>query len=133
MMPRDLLCVTAAAVLLSGCASPPEPAPVNWEQPAQAVTTTLPQWAPNGVIIPSPVTQGHWSAYVARFRPGEVYTAAQWYAVAHSSQAVVSAPDGAAYFAAKSWLRQGGYRGVVTFRPQTGCLTCNTTDIFFYR
>jgi|AGFS01.1.fsa_nt_gi hypothetical protein len=132
-MLRKLTGLMAAAVLLAGCSSPPEPAPVNWEQPAQAVTTTLPQWEPNAVIVPSPVTQGHWSAYLARFTPGGEYTAAQWYAVAHAAQAVVSAPDGAAYFAAKSWLRQGGYRGVVTFRPQTGCLTCNNTEIFFYR
>lgn len=132
-MLRKLTGLATAAALLAGCSSPPEPAPVNWEALPVPVTRTLPQWEPNSVIIPSQVTQGRWSAYVARFTPGGVYSAAQWYAVAHAAQAVVSAPDSAGYFAAKNWLRQGGYHGVVTFRPHTGCLTCNTTEIFFYR
>ena len=132
-MPRRFVYLITAATLLAGCGSAPEPGPVNWEAVPVPVTRPLPQWEPNTVIIPSQVTQGHWSAYVARFTPGGVYSAAQWYAVAHAAQAVVSAPDSARYYAAKSWLRQGGYHGVVTFRPHTGCLTCNTTEIFFYR
>lgn len=133
MMLHKFTGLTVAAVLLAACSSPPEPAAVDWEQPAAAVTTTLPQWEPNTVIIPSPVTAGSWSQYLGRFEPGGIYSAAQWYAVAHASQAVVSAPDSPRYFEAKAWLRAGGYHGLIEFRPRTGCLTCNTTEIFFYR
>lgn len=132
-MLRDLICLAAAAVLLAGCSSPPEPAAVAWEKPAVPVTTTLPQWEPNAVIIPSPVTTGRWSQYLGHFEPGGIYSAAQWYAVAHASQAIVSAPDSQRYFDAKAWLRAGGYQGLIEFRPRTGCLTCNNTEIFFYR
>ncbi|EHU9717701.1 hypothetical protein KZ563_004480, partial [Escherichia coli] len=67
------------------------------------------------------------------FEPGGIYPAAQWYAVAHASRAVVNAPDGQRFFAAKTWLREGGYKGVVEFRPRSGCLTCDTSEIVFYR
>lgn len=81
----------------------------------------------------SPVTEGHWSQVLTRFEPGGIYPAAQWYAVAHASRAVVNAPDGQRFFAAKTWLREGGYKGVVEFRPRSGCLTCDTSEIVFYR
>ncbi|WP_437749961.1 hypothetical protein ACRYSL_22580 (plasmid) [Enterobacter mori] len=133
MMLHKFTGLTVAAVLLAACSSPPEPAAVDWEQPAATVTTTLPQWEPNTVIIPSPVTEGSWSQYLGHFEAGGIYSATQWYAVAHASQAVVSAPDSQRYFEAKAWLRAGGYHGLIEFRPRTGCLTCSTTEIFFYR
>lgn len=59
------------------------------------------------------------------------FTAAQWYAVAHASRAVVNAPDGQRFFAAKTWLREGGYKGVVgSFAPAPAaerCTKCTAT------
>ncbi|MCQ3210285.1 cag pathogenicity island Cag12 family protein [Salmonella enterica] len=133
MMLPKLTGLTAIVVLLAGCSSPPEPAAVDWSQPAQPVTTTRPVWEPNRLIVASPVTEGHWSQVLARFEPGGIYPAAQWYAVAHASRAVVNAPDGQRFFAAKTWLREGGYKCVVEFRPRSGCLTCDTSEIVFYR
>ncbi|MFL7890264.1 hypothetical protein [Enterobacter pseudoroggenkampii] len=118
---------------MAGCSSPPEPAAVDWSQPEQPVTATLPVWEPNRLIVASRITEGHWSQVLARFEPSGVYSATQWYAVAHASRAVVIAPDSQRYFAAKTWLRDGGYHGVVEYRPRTGCLTCNTSEIVFYR
>ena len=106
MLPK-LTGLTAIVVLLAGCSSPPEPAAVDWSQPAQPVTTTRPVWEPNRLIVASPVTEGHWSQVLTRFEPGGIYPAAQWYAVAHASRAVVNAPDGQRFFAAKTWLREG--------------------------
>ncbi|ELP9266176.1 hypothetical protein R1677_003004, partial [Escherichia coli] len=93
MMLPKLTGLTAIVVLLAGCSSPPEPAAVDWSQPAQPVTTTRPVWEPNRLIVASPVTEGHWSQVLTRFEPGGIYPAAQWYAVAHASRAVVNAPD----------------------------------------
>ncbi|RAY78700.1 hypothetical protein DP190_22415 [Enterobacter cloacae] len=133
MMLPKLTGLTALAVLLAGCSSPPEPAAVDWSQPAQPVSATLPVWEPNRLIVASRITEGNWSQVLARFEPSGVYPATQWYAVAHASRAVVIAPDGQPYFAAKTWLRDGGYHGVVEYRTRTGCLTCNTSEIVFYR
>ena len=44
MMLPKLTGLTAIVVLLAGCSSPPEPAAVDWSQPAQPVTTTQPSY-----------------------------------------------------------------------------------------
>lgn len=128
-----ILYLAALAALLAGCSSPPEPVHVEWDTPAQQMNTGLPHWEPNNAVIPSPVVTGHWSQHIARFNPDMLFTPAVWYAVAHSSQAIVSAPDSERYFAAKAWLRNGGYKGIIQFRPQSNCFNCNNTQIFFYR
>lgn len=128
-----ILYLAALAALLAGCASPPEPLPVKWDKPAEQMNTGLPEWEANGAVIPSPLITGHWSQHIASFNSGNIFAPAVWYAVAHSSQAVVSAPDSESYFTAKSWLRAGGYKGLIEFRPKRSCLSCHTTEIFFYR
>ena len=128
-----ILCFATLAALLAGCSSPPEPAPVEWDKPAVQLNTDLPKWEPNGAVIPSPVITGHWSQHIASFNPNNIFTPAVWYAVAHSSQAAISAPDSASYFTAKSWLRAGGYKGLIEFRPKGNSLNFRTTEIFFYR
>lgn len=130
---RNLCCFVAMATLLAGCSSPPEPLPVEWDKPAVQMNTGLPRWEPDDVVIPSPVVTGHWSQHIARFDPGDMFAPEIWYAVAHSSRVVVSAPDSQRYFMAKAWLRDGGYKGVTEYRQQGRCFTCNTTEIFFYR
>lgn len=129
----DLCLTTAAMGILAGCSSPPEPVQPEWDKPGVEMNTSLPQWSENRVILPSPTVEGHWSIKMA-LNPDAVYPSNLWYAVVHSSQVNVNAPDGERYFRAKAWLQKNGYSGVTTFLPKlNNCLTCNTTEIEFYR
>nr|WP_113867786.1 cag pathogenicity island Cag12 family protein [Brenneria salicis]NMN92907.1 type IV secretion system Cag12-like protein [Brenneria salicis ATCC 15712 = DSM 30166]RBP60975.1 type IV secretion system Cag12-like protein [Brenneria salicis ATCC 15712 = DSM 30166]RLM29758.1 hypothetical protein BHG07_14470 [Brenneria salicis ATCC 15712 = DSM 30166] len=129
----DLFLISAMIVILSGCSSPPEPVQPEWDKPGVEMNTTRPQWSENRVILPSPTVDDHWSIKMA-FNPDAVYPPDVWYAVVHSSQIIVNAPDSERYFRAKTWLRKNGYSGVITFLPKlNNCLTCNTTEIEFYR
>ncbi|MEE3664751.1 cag pathogenicity island Cag12 family protein [Brenneria sp. g21c3] len=129
----EILYAGAALVMLSGCASPPEPVQPAWDTPGAAVNATLPQWSENRIVIPSPDVDGRWSTSII-FSPEAIYPPGVWYAVAHSEQVIVNAPDGASYFRAKSWLRKHGYRAVVTYQPTaTDRLACHSTEIYFYR
>lgn len=129
----EILYAGAALVMLSGCASPPEPVQPAWDTPGAAVNATLPQWSENRIIVSSPDVDGRWSTSIV-FSPEAIYPAGVWYAVAHSKQVVVNMPDGASYFRAKSWLRKHGYRAVVTYQPKaTDRLASHSTVIYFYR
>ncbi len=129
----DLFLTSAMIVILSGCSSPPEPVQPEWDKPGVEMNTTLPQWSENRVILPSSTVEGHWSIKMV-FNPDAVYPPDVWYAVVHSNQVIVKAPDGERYFRAKDWLRNNGYSGVISFQPKlNNCLTCNTTEIKFYR
>ncbi|CPR18969.1 hypothetical protein JMY81_18585 [Brenneria goodwinii] len=129
----EILYAGAALVMLSGCASPPEPVQPAWDTSGAAVNATLPQWSENRIIVSSPDVDGRWSTSIV-FSPEAIYPAGVWYAVAHSKQVVVNTPDGASYFRAKSWLRKHGYRAVVTYQPKaTDRLASHSTVIYFYR
>ncbi|MEZ2576331.1 cag pathogenicity island Cag12 family protein [Buttiauxella ferragutiae] len=130
---RNMLCLSVLVALLAGCSSAPEPVPVEWDKPADSMNGTLPQWTENNAVIPASMVTGHWSQHIASFNPENIFTPAVSYAVAHSSQVTVSAPDSERYFTAKTWLRQGGYKGLIEFSPKDNCFNCNTTEIFFYR
>jgi hypothetical protein len=126
----DLFLTSAVMVILSGCSSPPKPV---WNKPGVEMNTTRPQWSENRVILPSHKVDDHWSIKMA-FNPDAVYPPDVWYAVVHSSQIIVNAPDGERYFRAKAWLRKNGYSGVIIFQLKlNNCLTCNTTEIEFCR
>ncbi|WP_072051756.1 cag pathogenicity island Cag12 family protein [Raoultella terrigena] len=125
--------LAAAAVLLSGCSSPPEPLPVEWNKTATVMNTDLNEWQPNNSIIPSPAVNGHWSKKIANFNTSNIFTPAIWYAVAHSSKAVISSPDSQGYFSAKAWLRNGGYKGLIKYTSKINCFNCTTTDIYLSR
>jgi len=129
----DLFLTTTMMVTLSGCSSPQEPVQPDWDKPGEEMNTMLSQWSTNRVILRSPRVDGHWSIKMT-FNPDAVYPPNLWYAVAHSNQVIVKAPDGDRYFRAKDWLRNNGYSGVITFQPKLNdYLTSNTTEIEFYR
>ncbi|EQA6227966.1 cag pathogenicity island Cag12 family protein [Enterobacter ludwigii] len=130
---NKILCFTAAVALLAGCSSPPEPLPVEWDKASTVINTDLSDWQPNKIIVPSLAVNGHWSKKIANFKPSNIFTPAVWYAVAHSSQAAVSAPDSQAYFTAKLWLRNGGYNGVIKYTPNKKHFNCLNTDIYLSR
>lgn len=130
---NKILCLTAAVALLAGCSSPPEPLPVEWDKASAAMNTDLSDWQPNNIIVPSLSINGHWSKKIANFKPSNIFAPSVWYAVAHSSKAVISAPDSKSYFVAKDWLRNGGYKGLIEFRHQGQCFSCNSTEIYLYR
>ncbi len=129
----DLFLTSVMMAILSGCSSPPEPVQPEWNKPGVEMNTSLPQWSENWVILPSPTVDDHWSINMA-FNPDVVYPPKLWYAVVHSSQVNVNAPDGESYFRAKAWLRKNGNSGVIAFQLKlNNFLTCNTTEIEFYR
>lgn len=121
-------------LLLVGCSSPPPPSEVNWNGEAQALNTTLPQWQENNVIVTAPVVAGNWSRVLYDFQGDrETYTPDVFYAVAHSSAVLVAASPKGDYFAAKSWLRQHGAKGVIRYQSKNDCLVCSSVDIYLMR
>ncbi|EOW6430982.1 cag pathogenicity island Cag12 family protein [Cronobacter turicensis] len=120
------------SLVLSGCASPPPPVPVEWNKPGQSVNTGLPQWRDNQAIISSPVVKDNWllSIHARNFNETR-WTPAVFYAVAHSARIVVAAPTDADFFTAKNWLGRYGAKGVIEYQSVTGCLTCSDTHIYF--
>lgn len=129
---NGLFAMSTLAVL-SACSSPPKPAQPDWNTPAKNINTTLPRWSENHAIFPSPDILDHASVSI-RFPSDDVYLPDIGYALAHSRLVIVSAPDGAQYFRAKSWLQKKGYSGVITFMPEKNtCLTCHKTVITFSR
>lgn len=114
MIRRSLIVCT---LLFSGCSSPPPPQPVQWEHPAVLLNTALPMWQENTHIIPSPSDTGSWSTVISAFNPArQDWSVSVWYAVAHARDVVVMSPDGTRYFAAKTWLRQQGFMGVIRWQ-----------------
>ncbi|MCU6278885.1 cag pathogenicity island Cag12 family protein [Enterobacter quasiroggenkampii] len=127
---RKLLVIPGLLLLVS-CSSPPEPAPVEWENPPAQMNTSFPHWSENDVIVTAPAS-GHWSHTVTGFTPSNIYPPETFYAVAHASQIVVSTSSGQQFFQAKSWLRKHGAKGVITYR-QNNCLVCSGTAISLRR
>jgi len=121
-------------MLISGCSSPPPPEPVEWDKETQATNTALPSWQANDLIIPSPVVTGSWFKTLYSFTGDEgSYGIDVYYAVPHSHRIVVSASRTSDYFAAKTWLRQHGAKGVIEYQHKLAGFGFYQTDLFFYR
>jgi len=118
-------------LLIGGCSSPPEPTPVEWEEPPAQMNSAFPHWAENDVIVPAPAS-GHWSHSITGFTPSYVYPPETFYAVAHASQIVVTTSSGQQFFQAKNWLRKHGAKGVIAYHPNR-CLFCSGTVISLQR
>lgn len=126
--------IALLAAIATGCSSPPPPVPVEWDKPAEQLNASLPLWNDDNVVVPSPAVNGTWSSSVSTQNFDDtVWSPAVFYAIAHSTHIVVSAQSGADFFNAKNWLRQNGAKGLIEFRNKTKCLTCYTTEIYFYR
>lgn len=131
---KPVKCLLIGALLvISGCSSPPEPPAVKWDKPLSPTNSQLPLWQKNHVVTPSSVITGHWMRVITDFHVGQIWLPDSWYTVVHSTQIAVAAKDGTTFFTAKNWLRQHGATGLITYRPKIPCLTCNTTDLYFYR
>ena len=124
---RALMIIPLTALLMSACASPPLPELVPWASPGIEVNGALPQWHENSAIIPSASVSDHWSVV---FSPDvNVRTPEEYYAVAHASRVVVTAPGTTDWFRAKRWLRQHGASGVIEWQPPLNCPLCQETRI----
>jgi hypothetical protein len=120
------------AALVSGCSSPPLPPSVEWTGQANEINTTLPEWKENSVVVPSASVTGSWSKVITGFGEDNPYQVDVFYAVAHSPKIVVSTNSSDRYFSTKDWLRSHGARGTIAFSPRKMCLSCQSTDIYFY-
>lgn len=119
--------------LLAGCSSAPEPPQPPAPYSASVINTTLPDWTNNNLTFPSPIISAHWQV-TTNFTPHAVYPLKVEYALAHAKSVAVYTSQGEAYFQAKKWLRERGYRGVITFIPKHhNSLIINKTEITFYR
>lgn len=128
----NLIAGMVVTLLVCGCSSPPKPTPVEWDKtPGKVINSGLPEWQENQVVVPSPDVQGHWSYTVQNFDAEREYPLSFYFAVAHSPQITVMAPDATAYFATTAWLRQHGAKGVILFRQKNTLL--NTTEISLSR
>ncbi|ENQ6875311.1 Cag pathogenicity island protein Cag12 [Salmonella enterica] len=124
--------VSLLAFVIAGCSSPPPPTPVEWDKKDNAMNSTLPQWGDNHVIVPAETVKGKWTTMIHAVDFNEVvWTPAVYYAVAHSTRVVITAPSSEDYFNTKAWLRQHGAKGVIEYQPLFNCLACRETGIYF--
>lgn len=134
MRPFKPLIALGVGLFLAGCSSAPQPAAVEWNKPLMATNVALPDWQETTVVTPSPVVSGHWVRVITDFQgDGPAWSPDVWYAVVHSSAVAVSAPDATAFFAAKTWLRQHGTKGLIAWQPKTSGFIYHTTDITLSR
>ncbi|EBA4960435.1 cag pathogenicity island Cag12 family protein [Salmonella enterica] len=120
--------------IITGCSSPPPPAPVEWDEPAQPLNNRMPQWNDNNVIVPSSVINGRWSSSISAYNfEDSIWTPDVFYAIAHSSRIVVTSQTGRDFFNTKNWLRRNGAKGIIEYQPVFNCLTCRETTINFSR
>ncbi|HBN6694871.1 TPA: hypothetical protein LZQ48_004013 [Escherichia coli] len=105
-----------AMFLLTGCSSPPEPTPVEWENPPQKMNTQSPHWKENNTVVPTKDVTEHWSRQISRFNPTTPYVPDVFYTVTHSVKFVVFASNGTEYFKAKDWLIKHGANGTINYR-----------------
>lgn len=126
--------IALLAAIATGCSSPPPPVPVEWDKPAKPLNASLPLWNDDNVIVPSPAVSGTWSSSVsAQNFYDTIWSPAVFYAIAHSTNIVVTAQSGTDFFNAKNWLRQNGATAVITYQPVFNCLTCRETTVYFSR
>lgn len=104
-------------LLLTGCSSPPEPVPVEWDSPPAHMNTTSPQPIKEvSKVIPSGNVSERWSRHLIRFTPDTPYIPAVYYTATHSTTFIVFASSGAEYFKAKDWLIHNGATGVINYK-----------------
>jgi hypothetical protein len=115
------------ALTLAGCSSPPEPPVVDWQQPATAVNTTAPDWHETTGVIQSPAVTGHWTKTIVFRDESQLWPPDVWYVVAHSPVVMISTPYTGEYFKAKAWLIKNGVTGLILYRDNKNCITCDTT------
>lgn len=120
-------------ILLIGCSSAPEPPQPPEPYSASALNTALPEWINNHLTFPSPIINSHWKVTV-NFTPHALYPLKVEYAFIHAKSVAVYTSQGETYFQVKKWLRERGYRGVITFIPKySNSLINNKTEVIFYR
>ncbi|EBE2365209.1 conjugal transfer protein [Salmonella enterica] len=119
--------------LLGACSSPPEAPKVDWDKKEEVMNTQLMAWSPTDHVIKSDVVNGHWQQKITGFVPeNRFYNDSVFYAVAHSKRIIVETSGSTAFFTAKNWLRQHGATGLIEYRNNQPCITCNT-NIYFGR
>lgn len=128
---RVAFCLTLA---LTGCASPPEPVAVQWENTHRTVNSAIPRWQENNRVVPSPRVAGEWTLKAVDFKGDDgQYDADFYYAVAHANRIVVASHQGEAWFSARDWLQAHGATPVIEYRDKTDCLRCDTVDVTLSR
>ena len=132
-MKRSNLLAAVILFSLGGCSSAPPPVAVEWEKKAETVNSQIPVWQPNSAVVPSENVTGNWSYVLSDFSGDDGnYPVAFYFGVTHSQKVVVVAPDAAAFYSAKFWLREHGAKGVISFQSKGSALT-RSTSIYLYR
>ncbi|RMR11248.1 hypothetical protein ALP90_200174 [Pseudomonas amygdali pv. ulmi] len=104
-----LFLTTAAAVALSGCSSPPQPAAVDFDQKPEVVNTSLPRLVVTHEVIKSAQANGPWSLTLADFQGDRrSYDTAFYYALAHADLIELDTHNLADAARTRQWLLQHG-------------------------
>ncbi|HDT5032197.1 TPA: conjugal transfer protein [Escherichia coli] len=126
--------ILLAAVIMSGCSSPPEPPQVDWGNKPESMNSQLPSWQPTNRVIKSEKVTSTWMKVVRNFLPeNRLYDDSVFYAVAHSPEIIVEASNGSDFFTAKKWLRNNGAYGVIQYRYKSNGFGVRSTNIYFER
>lgn len=103
-------------LMLSGCSSPPEPTPVEFDKTDEAITPSLPYPADFHGIIPSETNgKGWW--YSKTFLQREDFTTPEYYyALAHADRIIVFTDNAGSWFQFRDGLKRQGARGVIEWQ-----------------
>lgn len=103
-------------LMLSGCSSPPEPTPVEFDKADEVITPSLPYLADFHGIIPSETNSKGW-VYSKTFSQQEDFTTPEYYyALAHADRIVVFTDNAGNWFRFRDGLKRQGVRGVIEWQ-----------------
>ena len=126
--------ILLAAIIMSGCSSPPEPPQVDWSDKSETMISQLPDWQPTNQVVKSVKVNSSWMRVIHNFSPeNRLYDDSVFYAVAHSPVIIVETNDGSDFFVAKKWLRSNGAYGVIQYRYKLSGFGVSSTNIYFER
>lgn len=104
------------AMMLSGCSSPPEPTPVEFDKANEVITPSLPYLADFHGIIPSETNGKGWEYSKTFSERQDFRTPEYYYALAHADRIVVLTNNAGSWFQFRDALKHQGARGVIEWR-----------------
>lgn len=112
-----------AALMLSGCSSPPEPTPVEFDKTKEIIAPSLPYLHDFYGVIPSETDSKGWE-YSKTFSKREDFRTPEfYYALAHADRIVVFTSNAGLWFQIRDSLKEQGARGVVQWIYQSSFLS----------
>lgn len=111
-----------AGLMLSGCSSPPEPTPIEFDKAKEIITPSLPYLPDFYGVIPSKTNGKGWEYSKVFTHKEDFRTPEYYYAMAHADRIVVFTNDAGLWFQIRDSLKLQGARGVIQWVYQRSFL-----------